>query len=92
MRCRVISLLPVLTGLPLLMGCATNAIQLETARTVQARGQEAVLATTAYFDAIELRRREAAAALVASDPSCLPATPLRIQVPTAPTVPPAPLC
>jgi hypothetical protein len=92
MRCRVISLLPVLTGLPLLVGCATNAIQLETAGTAQARGREAALATTAYFDAIELRRREAAAALVASDPSCLPATPLRIQVPTAPTVPPAPLC
>jgi hypothetical protein len=92
MRCRVISLLPVLISLPLLAGCATNAIQLETAGTVQARGREAVVATTAYFDAIELHRREAAAALVASDPSCLPATPLRIQVPTAPTVPPAPLC
>jgi hypothetical protein len=92
MRCRVISLLPVMTVLPLLAGCATNAIQLETAGTVRARSREAVSATTAYFGAIEQRRREAAAALVASDPSCLPATPLRIQVPIATTAPPAPLC
>jgi hypothetical protein len=49
-------------------------------------------ATTSYFDAVEQRRREAAAALVASDPSCLPATPLRIQVPITPTSSAAPLC
>jgi hypothetical protein len=91
MRYRALSLLPALIG-PLLAGCATNAIQLETAGTVQARSREAVSATTIYFDAIEQRRREAAAALVASDPSCLPATPLRIQVPMMPTAPPAPLC
>jgi hypothetical protein len=92
MRCRLISLLPVLTVLPLLAGCATNAIQLESAGTVRDRSREAVSATTVYFDGIEQRRREAAAALVASDPSCLPATPLRIQVPIAATALPAPLC
>jgi hypothetical protein len=92
MRYRVISLLPVMIVMPLLAGCATNAIQLQTAGTVQARSREAVSATTVYFDGIEQRRREAAAALVASDPSCLPATPLRIQVPIATSAPPAPLC
>jgi hypothetical protein len=79
----------------LLAGCATNAIRLEAAGAVQARSREAVSATASYFDAFDRRRREAAAALVASDPSCLPATPLRIQVPiapTAPTAPTAPLC
>jgi len=59
---------------------------------VQTRRREAVTATARYFDAIEQRRREAAAALVASDPSCLPATPLRIQVPITPSAPAAPLC
>lgn len=82
-----------LTMMPLLLaGCATNAIRLEAAGAVQARSREAVTATASYFDAIEQRRREAAAALVASDPSCLPATPLRIQVPIAPAAPAAPLC
>jgi hypothetical protein len=76
----------------LLAGCATDAIRLEAAGAVQARSREAVSATTSYFDAFDRRRREAAAALVASDPSCLPATPLRIQVPIAPTAPTAPLC
>ncbi|MGN7161178.1 hypothetical protein [Sphingomonas sp. SAFR-052] len=82
-----------LSTLPLLVaGCATNAIRLEAAGTVQARSREAVTATERYFDAVEQRRRDAAAALVASDPSCLPATPLRIQVPVASDAPAAPLC
>lgn len=65
----------------LLPGCANNAIRLAAAGDVQAQSRTAVSAAARYFDAIEQRRREAAAALVASDPSCLPATPLRIQVP-----------
>ena len=59
---------------------------------MQARSREAVTATASYFEAIVQRRRDAAAALVASDPSCLPATPLRVQVPVTPTAPAAPLC
>ncbi|MEG8038651.1 hypothetical protein QP166_04550 [Sphingomonas sp. LR60] len=86
------AVLPLMLAPLLLAGCATNAIRLEAAGTVQGRSREAVTATASYFDAIEQRRREAAAALVASDPSCLPATPLRIQVPVSPSVPPAPLC
>jgi hypothetical protein len=86
------AVLPLMTVPLLLAGCATNAIRLEAAGAVQARSREAVTGTASYFDAIEQRRREAAAALVASDPSCLPATPLRIQVPIAPDAPAAPLC
>ncbi|MBW6527092.1 hypothetical protein KZ813_09605 [Sphingomonas sp. RHCKR7] len=76
----------------LLTGCATNAVRIEAAGDVAARGGEAVTATAAYLDSVEQRRRDAAAALVASDASCLPATPLRIQVPTSAAPPPAPLC
>lgn len=91
--CRCASaVLPLMIAPLLLAGCATNAIRLEAAGTVQARSREAVTATASYFDAIEQRRRDAAAALVASDPSCLPATPLRIQVPITPSAPAAPLC
>ncbi|MBB4619775.1 hypothetical protein [Sphingomonas abaci] len=86
------AVLPLMLAPLLLAGCATNAIRLEAAGTVQARSREAVTATAGYFDSIEQRRREAAAALVASDPSCLPATPLRIQVPITPSAPAAPLC
>lgn len=86
------AVLPLMIAPLLLAGCATNAIRLEAAGAVKARSREAVTATASYFDAIEQRRREAAAALVASDPSCLPATPLRIQVPLTPSAPAAPLC
>ncbi|WP_156357788.1 hypothetical protein [Sphingomonas sp. Leaf62] len=89
---RINAVLPILTLASLVCGCATNAIRLDAAGTVQAQSREAVTATASYFDAIEQRRREAAAALVASDSSCLPVTPLRIQVPIVPDAPPAPLC
>ena len=92
MRHRTISCPTAAVAALLLAGCATNAIRLETAGTVQTRSREAVTAASTYFDAIEQRRRAAAAALVASDPSCLPATPLRIQVPIASTAGAAPLC
>ncbi|TCP34751.1 hypothetical protein [Sphingomonas sp. BK235] len=76
----------------LLAGCAANAVRIDAARAVSSSGRAAVAATAAYLDAVEQRRRDAAAALVASDASCLPATPLRIQVPTVAAPPPAPLC
>lgn len=88
MRAKVLTLLPFL----LLAGCAGNAIRLEAAGAVQRDAQAAVAAAGRYFDEVEARRRAAAAALVASDPSCLPLTPLRIQVPLAPAASPAPLC
>lgn len=78
----------VLTG-----ACAVNAVRLDAARTVAARSEEATQAARAYFEAIETRRAQAAAALVASDPSCLPVTPIVIQIPRGPNPPgPAPLC
>lgn len=77
----------------LLPGCATNAIRITAADDVQSQSRAAVTAAARYFDAIEQRRRGAAAALVASDPSCLPATRLRIQVPFGrDTLPGADLC
>lgn len=88
MRAKVLSLLPFL----LLAGCAGNAIRLEAAGAVQRDARAAVASSARYFDAVEERRRAAAAALVASDPSCLPLSRLRIQVPLNPAAPPAPLC
>jgi hypothetical protein len=92
MRYGATFLLPIPAALLVSAGCANNAIRLDTASSLQIRSREAVAATAAYFDAVEQRRREAAAALVASDPSCLPATPLRIQVPNAYAIGHAPLC
>lgn len=87
------SLIPALMSAALVGGCAGNTVRLDAARTVTARGAEAAEAARAYFDAIELRRAQAAAALVASDPSCLPVTPLVIQIPRkATTRARAPLC
>ncbi len=88
MRRPVLSLLlPALLG-----GCAGNVIRLEAAGAVQRDSRAAVDAAARYFDAIEQRRRAAAAALVASDVGCLPLSPLRIQVPVAPDARAAPLC
>ena len=92
MRDRAYCLPAMMTAALLLSGCATNAIRIAAAGEVQAGARDAVTATEQYFDAIEQRRRAAAAALVASDPSCLPATPLRLQVPIMPTAARAPLC
>ncbi|MBB4660148.1 hypothetical protein [Parvularcula dongshanensis] len=74
--------------------CALNAARLEAGHEVAERSNYALAAAHAYFDAIEARRTEAAAALVASDPSCLPISPLVIQIPAAPLPPSgaAPLC
>lgn len=89
-RCAV-HLLALCAAVPL-AGCATNAIRLESAGATQTSSREAVKAANGWFDAIEQRRRDAAAALVASDPSCLPMTSLRIQVPRASSAAQAPLC
>lgn len=77
MRRCVHAVLPLIFAPGLLAGCASNAIRLEASGAVQARSREAVTATASYFDAIEQRRRDAAAALVATgravqprDPSC----------------------
>ena len=83
---------PLLLSSALLAACAGNAIRLEAAGAVQRDTRAAVAASAHYFDEIEARRRAAAAALVASDPSCLPLTPLRIQVLRDPRAAPAPLC
>ena len=76
----------------LLTGCATNAVRIQAGSDVSARGREAVSATAVYLDSVEQRRRDAAAALVASDASCLPATPLQIQLPMSAAAPAASLC
>lgn len=83
-----ISLLASLT-----VGCANNAVRLDATRTVIARSGDATEGARAYFEAIETRRAQAAAALVASDPSCLPLATIVIQIPRGPTPRrPAPLC
>ncbi|MBB6505254.1 hypothetical protein F4693_002242 [Sphingomonas endophytica] len=84
--------IPLLLVSALLAGCAGNAIRLEAAGAVQRDTRAAIAASARYFDEIEARRRAAAAALVASDPSCLPLTPLRLQIPRDPRAAPAPLC
>lgn len=53
-------------------GCALNAVRVETAKDFATASDETVTKTKAYFTQVVERRREANAALMASDPSCLP--------------------
>ncbi|HEX8446755.1 MAG TPA: hypothetical protein VF649_09085 [Sphingomonas sp.] len=93
MQMRRSGMLAVTGAAALLAGCAANRIRLDTARTVTATSTAATTAARSYFADVEARRMQAAAAIVASDPSCVPASPLLIQVPDAVgDTPPAPLC
>lgn len=77
-----------------LAGCGENAVRLDLAGRVAARSGETARGVSRYFDEVEAQRRETAAAMVASDPSCLPFTSLSVQVPRleTPANPNAPLC
>lgn len=89
----MLSLILALSPAMLTGGCAGNAVRLDAARAVVSRSSEATEAARAYFEAIETRRAQAAAALVASDPSCLPLARIVIQIPRGPTPRrSAPLC
>jgi hypothetical protein len=86
-------ILPAVAALAL-AGCAENAVRLDVAGNVAARSAETARGVSRYFDEVEAQRRETAAAVVASDPSCLPYTSLSVQVPRLdnPGDPNAPLC
>ena len=87
------SLILALSSAMLTGGCAGNAVRLDTTRAVAARSGEATEAARVYFESIETRRAQAAAALVASAPSCLPLARIVIQIPRGPTPRrAAPLC
>ena len=55
----------------LLTGCAANQLRLERASSFSTQAKTTVAAARAFVSDVQARRREAAVALVASDPSCL---------------------
>jgi len=54
-----------------LAGCAADTIRLEHANSVSTQAKATVGAAKLYVSEVQVRRREAGIALVASDPSCL---------------------
>lgn len=75
-----------------LAGCANNAATIDIAKGVSERSTEAMRGVATYFDDIESKRQRTAAAVVASDPSCLPEMPLKVQRPSQPRGKQGPLC
>lgn len=73
-------------------GCARNAATVDIAKSVSEQSDKAMREVATYFDDVETRRQRAAAAVVASDPSCLPRMPLRVQAPRNPRGKQGPLC
>lgn len=77
-------------------GCGANALRLEIAGKVSTAGTAVVEQSNAAIARARAARVAAAAALVASDPSCSPGSQtLRIYVPNVhfnPSAPPPPLC
>ena len=69
--------------LPLLLvaGCATNALRVQSATDFATSSSATVARTNTYLNAVAARQRAAAAALVASDPSCFPGRTVRIRSP-----------
>lgn len=57
-------------GFLLLAGCAANQVRLEIAGDVSTKAKATTAAASAYVADVQARRREAAVALVASDPTC----------------------
>jgi hypothetical protein len=92
MRLRLI--LPAAITVLALGGCGANAVRIDLAGQVAVRSAETARGVSRYFDEVESQRRETGAAMVASDPSCLPYAALSVQVPRLGTVPDpgAPLC
>ncbi len=73
-------------------GCARNAATIDIAKEVSQKSDQAMQGVATYFDDVETRRQRAAAAVVASDPSCLPRMPLQVQFPREPRGKQGPLC
>lgn len=62
-------------------GCALNAVRVESAKDFASASSAAMVQTRAYLNSVAARQREANAALVASDPSCIPRASIRIRRP-----------
>jgi hypothetical protein len=60
----------VLLGVLLLSACAADQVRLERAGDVSTQAKTTVDAANAYVAGVQTRRRDAAIALVASDPTC----------------------
>jgi hypothetical protein len=60
-------------------GCATNPLRIEAAGDFSKASDEAGSRTLAYINDVRDRQRRAAAALVASDPNCVPMPIIRMQ-------------
>jgi hypothetical protein len=65
----------------LVAGCATNALRIQSASEFATASSTTVGQTNTYLNAAAARQRAAAAALVASDPSCFPGRTIRIRSP-----------
>jgi hypothetical protein len=76
-----IQLLVVTPSLLVASGCGENAVRVELAHSLADSASVSMGQASAYFGEAETRRRAAAAAFVARDPSCLPARRLTIQKP-----------
>ncbi|HEX4736655.1 MAG TPA: hypothetical protein VH331_03735 [Allosphingosinicella sp.] len=77
-RIRLLVVAPVLL---VAQGCGENAVRLELAKSLSDSASASVAQSSAYFEDADARRRAAAAAFVARDPSCLPSRRLTIQKP-----------
>ncbi|WP_156679977.1 hypothetical protein [Sphingomonas profundi] len=76
-------------------GCAENAVRLDHAHAVSEKADLTSRQLRDYYADVEARRRETAAIVVASEPSCPPAARLRVQMPrqeAAAGTPLAPFC
>lgn len=89
-----IKLMLACCGPILLMSCGENKVKLDVARSLSDNINTSMAGTASYLDESENRRRAALAALVASDPNCLPDRRITLQRPTAenPRGSNAPLC
>ena len=78
-----------------LSGCAVDTLRIEGANDVATASTAVVTQANAALDRAKAQRQKAYATLIASDPSCLPISPLYLFVPLGPPVkgaPVAPLC
>lgn len=69
--------------LALVAGCATNALRVQGASDFVTASKTTVARANSYLNEVAMRQRSAAAALVASDPSCFPGTTIRIRSPNS---------
>lgn len=78
-----------------LSGCALDTLRIDGANDVATASTAVVMQANTALDQAKERRQRAYATLIASDPSCLPVSPLYVFVPLGPPTkgaPVAPLC